>query len=403
MARRKIRVDPASGPAGAHKRRIRQVIHPAMTATDSARRRNRRYISLTLAVAVLIGGWSAFWFYAAGVAQKDIAGWRAREAKAGRVYGCGEQTLRGFPFRVEVDCTPAAATVTSGGTAFTFSLARALAVLQIYQPDLVIGEFHGPLSFGEKGKPASVIANWKQAEASVAGTPAAPKRAAFVFDRPVVSEVDGGKQVDLLRAEHLELHGRIVGGSVWDKPVLELALTMTQAALPTVRAAATAPVDGEIVATLRGLKDFSPKPWAARFREMQAAGGTIEIERARLKQGDTLAVGAGKLSLNAQGYLQGTLNVTASGLEHYLNAIGADMAVKNSPAMDKVAGFLDKLAPGLGNVARQEAGAHITFGIKAIEGNATLEGKPAVTLPLTFDNGAVSLGPIPLGHTPALF
>ena len=107
--------------------------------------------------------------------------------------------------------------------------------------------------------------------------------------------------------------------------------------------------------------------------------------------------------MDAQGYLQGTLNVTASGLEHFLNAIGADMAVKNSPEMDKVAGFLDRLAPGFGNVAREQAGAHITFGIKAIEGNATLEGKPAVTLPLRFDNGAVSLGPIPLGRTPSLF
>ena len=108
----------------------------------------------------------------------------------------------------------------------------------------------------------------------------------------------------------------------------------------------------------------------------------IDIGKARLQQGDTIAAGSGKLSLNAQGYLQGQMMVTVAGLEHFLNAIGADMAVKKSPEMDKVAGFLDRLAPGLGNVAREQAGAHITFGIKAIEGNATLEGKPAVTLPL---------------------
>jgi hypothetical protein len=33
----------------------------------------------------------------------------------------------------------------------------------------------------------------------------------------------------------------------------------------------------------------------------------------------------------------------------------------------------------------------------------TLEGKRAVTLPLRFTDGAISLGPIPLGKAPPLF
>ncbi len=375
----------------------------AMPKNDSARRRNRRYIILVALVAVLCGGWSAFWFFAAGQAQKAIAGWRAREALAGRVYTCGEQTLRGFPFRIEVDCAPAAAVFTSGGIKLKVEIKAALVAAQIYQPGLLISELQGPLTFGEAGKPPEIVANWNQAVSSVAGNPVAPKRVAVVFDKPVVARINGDKQEKMLSAEHAEIHGRLVGGSVTDNPVIEIALSMKQASLPTVHAAAAKPVDGEIVATLRGLKDFSPKPWPARFREIQKAGGFITIERARAQQGETLAVGSGKLSLNAQGYLQGKLTVTAAGLEHFLNAIGADMAVKNSPEMDKVAGFLDRLAPGLGNVAREQAGAHITFGIKAIEGDSKLEGKPAVTLPLTFDNGAVSLGVIPLGRTPSLF
>jgi len=374
-----------------------------MVTGDGARRRNRRYVFLVLLVVLLCGGWSAFWFYAADQAQQAIAGWRAREALAGRVYTCGQESLRGFPFRIEVDCAPARAAFKSGGVPFEVETGRALVAAQIYQPGLLISEIQGPLTVREAGKPPSLVATWKLAQSSVAGTPTAPERVALVFDQPVVARRDGGRDVNLLKAEHVEIHGRLVGGAVWDKPVIEVALSMKQASLPQVRAAAAAPVDGEIVATLKGLKDFSPKPWAARFREIQAAGGSIEIKRARLEQGDTVAVGAGQLSLTAQGYLQGTLTVTASGLEHFLNAIGADMAVKNSPEMDKVAGFLDRLAPGLGNVAREQAGAHITFGIKAIEGNSTLEGKPAVTLPLTFNNGAVSLGVIPLGRTPSLF
>lgn len=375
-----------------------------MQQQENARRRNRRYLILFGLVVAAMGGWSAFWYYAAGQAEQAIAGWRAREAQAGRDYTCGKQTLRGFPFRIEVDCAPMAATFVSGGVKLKVETKAAIVAAQIYQPGLLISELQGPLTFGEAGKPPEFVATWQQAVSSVGGNPTAPQRVALVFDQPAVARVDGGgQQTAVIKADHVEIHGRLVGGSVWDKPVIELALSLQQAAVPALKAAATAPIDGEIVVTLHGLKDFSPKPWPARLREIQQNGGFIEITRARLKQGDTLAIGAGKLSLNAQGYLDGTLNVTAAGLEHFLNAIGADVAVKNSPEMDKVAGFLDRLAPGLGNVAREQAGAHITFGIKAIEGNATLEGKPAVSLPLTFNNGAVALGMIPLGHTPSLF
>ena len=207
-----------------------------MAQKDSARRRNRRYLLLVLAVAVLIGGWSAFWFYAADQAQKAIAGWRAREALAGRVYSCGEQSLRGFPFRIEVDCAPASAAFKSGGTPFKAETARVLVAAQIYQPGLLISEVQGPLTFREAGKQPSLIANWRLAQTSVAGTPTAPERVALVFDKPVVARMDGDRRVDLLRAEHVEIHGRLVGGAVWDKPVIEMALSMKQASLPQLRA-----------------------------------------------------------------------------------------------------------------------------------------------------------------------
>ena len=77
--------------------------------------------------------------------------------------------------------------------------------------------------------------------------------------------------------------------------------------------------------------------------------------------------------------------------------------VQNSPNMDKLASVLDRFAPGLGDVARQQAGANLSAGIKLLGEPTTLEGKPAVALPLRFDNGRVYLGPIPLGNTPALF
>ena len=109
------------------------------------------------------------------------------------------------------------------------------------------------------------------------------------------------------------------------------------------------------------------------------------------------------LSLNASGRLEGQLRVTIAGIEPFLNAIGAQQMVQTSPTMDKLAGALDRLAPGLGNVARQQAGANLSAGINLLGEQTTLEGKRAVTLPLRFDDGAVFFGPIRIGIAPALF
>jgi hypothetical protein len=42
-------------------------------------------------------------------------------------------------------------------------------------------------------------------------------------------------------------------------------------------------------------------------------------------------------------------------------------------------------------------------GLGAVGQNTTLEGKPAVSVPLRFDDGEVLLGPFRLGRAPPLF
>ena len=170
-----------------------------------------------------------------------------------------------------------------------------------------------------------------------------------------------------------------------------------------LKSGAAQPIDANATAVLRGLNDFSPKPWSVRFREIQAEGGRIDITQVRVQQGDILAVGAGTLSINGNGRLEGQLRVTMAGLDQFLAAIGAQQRVQTSPNMDKLVGALDRLAPGLGDVARQQAGANISLGINMLGEQTTLEGKRAVTLPLRFTDGAIFLGPIPIGNAPALF
>jgi hypothetical protein len=374
-----------------------------MARTSSARRRTWRYITLLILIAALFGGWSWLWHYAAGKAEATIEGWRAREATAGRIYTCGSQTVGGYPFRFEVNCDKASALFNSNQPPVEIKTAGILIAAQIYQPTLLISEFNGPLTIADPGQAPSFVANWTLGQSSVGGTPAAPERVSLVFDGPVVDRITGGKQGNFLHAKRIEIHGRIVEGSAASNPVIEMVLRLAAASAPGIHPAAGQPIDADITAMLSGLADFSPKPWPQRFREVQAAGGHIDITQARVQQGETIAVGNGSLSLNASGRLQGQLRVTVAGLEPFLAAIGAQKAVQTSPDMDKVAGALDRLLPGLGNVAREQAGANISLGINLLGQQTSLEGKRAVTLPLRLDDGVVLLGPIKIGNAPALF
>jgi len=52
---------------------------------------------------------------------------------------------------------------------------------------------------------------------------------------------------------------------------------------------------------------------------------------------------------------------------------------------------------------RQRAGFSLTLGLGLLGGNTSVEGRPAIALPLRFNDGAIFLGPIAIGQTPALF
>jgi hypothetical protein len=269
------------------------------------------------------------------------------------------------------------------------------------------------LTIAEHGQPVSYVANWTLGQASVRGTPAAPERASIVFEQPTINRV-GAPSTDtqpyalrpntttILKAARIELHGRIAEGSAFGNPVIELVLRLGAAAAPELHPLAAQPLDAEITATLRGLADFSPKPWPERFREIQARGGSIEIVKARVQQGEVIAVSAGTLRLTERGGLDGLLNVTVVGIDKVLKTLDIDRIVSEGKIGSAI-GRLDRIMPGLGQLARQNAGPSIAIGLGAIGQNTTLEGKPAVTVPLRFSDGQVLLGPFPVGRTLPLF
>jgi hypothetical protein len=379
---------------------------------------------MPILLLIAAAAWSAFWFFAVSQAEVKADAWRAQEARSGRSYDCAKQSISGFPFRLEVRCDGARVTLTSqtataSPVPVTVNLGEILAVAQIYDPKLLIAEFKAPATISDSPNTPAMQVNWSTARASVVGLPAVPQRASIVFDDVAIDRTNNNSvQVPVARAKHVELHGRLAEDSTPTDPIIESVLRIESGSMQEVHPVLARPFGAEIHAKLTGLKDIAPKPWPERFRELQAIGGHVEIVQSRIQQDDLIAVAAGTLALNAQGRIDGELQMTVAGIEKIIPALGIEKMLEEGvpqSALDRVApgvrtqdvtnllGALDKAIPGLGKMVKQNANVGVAAGINALGKEATLEGKPARTFPLRFADGTVYLGPLKVGQVPPLF
>jgi hypothetical protein len=395
---------------------------PEMTVAPRRRPLWRLFIMPALLLVAAVA-WSAFWFFAASEVDSKADAWRAQEAKSGRVYDCAKRSVAGFPFRLEVRCDGASVALISqtagaGQTPLIAKLGEILIVAQVYDPKLLIAEFTAPATISDRGGAPAMTVNWSLARSSVVGLPDVPQRASVVFDDPAIDRLNGSMQVPLARAKHLELHGRLADGAGQDHPAIETVLKIAEGSVQGMHPLLAQPFDADVRTTLSGLKDFSPKPWPARFREIQAAGGHVEIVQSRIAQGDLVAVAAGTLGLSANGRLDGELQMTVAGIEKVIPALGIEKMLDEGvpqSTLDRVApgvktqdvnsllGALDRAIPGLGKAVKQNANIGVAAGINALGKEAVLEGKKARAFPLRFVDGTVFLGPLKVAQIPPFY
>jgi hypothetical protein len=373
------------------------MIHP-----DLAPSRSRWVVVPFLVVVVLAGLWTGFWFYAASTADGTLTRWREQESRFGRTYTCGSQTTGGYPFRIEVRCADAAAEMRAFQPALMIAAKSLLVVAQVYDPSLLIGEVTGPMAVTEAGGRDALTANWQLAQISVRGRPNAPERVSIAVDDLRLDHGRDGGGARLAAAAQMELHGRVDPGSTPDSPVADLVVHLSGATAPAIGGVATQPLDADVTAVLRGLKSFAPRPLPIALRELQAAGGKLEVSNARVTQGETIVQAIGSVGLSPNGRLDGALTVTIAGFDKFMASIGGLQKVlpqAAAPSRPALSAF-DRLAPVLGGSGRDQ----IAAGLLGLLGERTLlDNKPAITMQLRLTDGAAFLGPIPLGQIPPLY
>jgi hypothetical protein len=361
---------------------------------------------------VLAAGWSALWYYAANVADRTLAGWVAREAAGGRIYTCGSEGISGFPFRIQTHCTEAAATLNTIQPPLAVAAQDITFTAQVFRPTKLVGDITGPLTIAPPGQPPSLTANWSSARISVSGLPPEPDALSVSLTQPQLVRGAGTGTANLFAADSTDFQARIIEGAADNHPVIDAVLHVASATAPALHSALAKPLQGEIEVVLRGFSDLAPKPFAQRFRELQAAGGSITIKSLHIERTDAVAVGTGTLTLKPDGKLDGVITVAISGIESIVPELGIDKMIGQGigqlagiPGQSGQSGLaaLDRLMPGLSGVVTAGANASLIDDLKKMGQPTKIDGKPATALPLRFTDGAVYLGMIRIGEVPALF
>jgi hypothetical protein len=358
-----------------------------------------------LFVLLLAAGWSGFWLYAANKAEATLTQWREREAQAGRIYSCGKQAVGGYPFRIELTCSDTTAEITRVTPRLSVRGNGLHVASQVYDPTLLIAELGAPITVAVAGAPP-FRASWMLAQMSARGTPATPQRVSVVLEEPRLNRQIDGVDTRLGHAQHVEAHARVAAYTACGRPFVDLAVDLAGVEAPALHPVAAQPFDFTAVAVLNGLDNLRPLPVPERLRQLQAAGGRLEVTRARLHQGEVTAVAVGSLGLTAAGRLDGELTMSVAGLDRVLPLLGIDQLPPDLVGNGKVTAALNSLDGiflGLSRAARSHAGAGLAAGLAFLGQPTQLEGQKAIALPLRFADGVVYLGPLRVGTVPPLY
>jgi len=327
-------------------------------------------IILVLLVLAAVGGWSAFWFYAAQETESLIAAWIGREASVGRSWTCFDRKVSGYPFEIEIGCSNAS----FSGLVFGKQLAGTNlkgfhATASLFHPDQVVASINSPFAIKSGAGEGEVSLQWSAMNLLLSGQPDA--LATLVID---------GK--DVILSGNVQGVGELAGQAASIRNVIaaiperraedaySFSLTLDQAVIPIVDfylgTAGAENIKADAVVTRANFQLAGTM--AERFEQWRQAGGQIEVKDARLTRDATLVAGQGFLRLDMQHRPEGELNAEFAGVEPVLKRFGVN------PALIGAGSLLTSL---LGGGKPKPQADH-----------------PSLKLPVVLNSGFIAIGPV---------
>ncbi|MBL8592842.1 MAG: DUF2125 domain-containing protein [Devosia sp.] len=283
----------------------------------------RKFMWLAIAVVVVVGLWTAGWFWAAGEATRQVKLLGEADGETAPRLTCGTFDVSGFPFRFDLECLDA--TVVDQDLTATFAGLKGSVL--VYAPTHLIFSAKAPFSLADAFSGSQRRLDFGALEGSLrltstdlvrgfSGEGWRIARFSLVADDLTLTDTVAGEIVEA-RSKHLEAHLLDVP-ELHDKAAGTAALrgylTTTALDLPGLQiAAADTSAEIELTAVPDDLRVFG-EPDA--LRRWQAAGGTLSLTKlsGSQPQPDERFEVTGQLKLNGGGYPEGEINYTTKGV-----------------------------------------------------------------------------------------
>ncbi|HTJ56745.1 MAG TPA: DUF2125 domain-containing protein [Devosiaceae bacterium] len=320
----------------------------------------KRIAILAIVIVVVIGGWSAAWFVASGMIRQNITQLASADGQATPRVTCSKLDIGGYPFWFDVACSDL--TVTQGD--LTGNVAQVKATALAYSPWQVLLRVSAPATLEDAFSGSKERLDWQNLEASAHLTGWRIERISVVGDGLALSDTVAGANL-MGKAAHAEFH-------LLDIPEQHDA----QKGLAALRLYATATgldapgfqiTDGKstLDARISGVSDdVRTYGDADLLKRWQTAGGKIDLAGFTGNAGAQSFDIKGSIGLDTGGHPAGQLSLASKGLvERFGSAVPDQYRA-------------------------------------LVLGNPGADGTYQQTL--TFTNGLIFSGVIPLGTLPAL-
>lgn len=327
-----------------------------------------RYLILVGVVLGAVAGYYALWRHLAGQVEARAEAWFAEMRAAGREASHGAVHFGGFPYRLAIGFEQVAIGETQGPAPWRLQADRIDAYLQLWNFQHVIFDLPGAQRLawqdGPSGARREALLRADRLRASLVLDGAGRwLRVAVDLERPALEDAAAGWSADRLLV-HLRRAEAV-------PPVFDIALQAANAGLPAALDTALGRQLQEIKLTgkLSGpLTGQQPRDILELWRD---AGGIVTIDAAQLQWNGLRFEGDGTFTLDRQLRPLAAFSGKLRGADHLIDALQGAGRMKPGEALAAKAAL--KL------VERREG-----------------DQPPYLPVPLTAQDGRLSLGPVPL-------
>jgi hypothetical protein len=338
--------------------------------------KRRAFANLTLIVplvlvALLVIGWSIYWYLASKRAEAALAAWTAREAQAGRAWVCPDPKLGGYPLTVEISCSNAYFQgPLVGNSKLTGVLAHFRAATQLIEPTLLVAELDPPFTAKSSDGKLDIVVQWAKMTFETEGTPEALARVALVGH-----DVSARGTIGDLESTTVDI-GRFNTYAVRMPERADRAykfmLGVNNLSVPSLERLvdAAARTGFSFEGTITRADFGGMAPIQDQIESWRTANGHIDVKAARFTSGTRKFEAQGGLDLDDEHRVRGQLDAEIADFDVILQQVGVDPVILSAGAA---------LADLLGNRSR---------------GDGTSHGLSRLHVPLMISDGYLSVGPV---------